>query len=402
MKTVFPYHPYNIETSGIWNYERNAYISSRSKENWEKIEELYDLLQGFILEAGAKPFLKNSEVSPDDHYVIDFRNHFDEKTALDFFVCKGDFYDMQEPCLIKYSETRRTDFEKLFMLKLRQFKDKLHEVKSFLQFQLQQNFKNKLDVFADFLQIGFLQHPALVDERIVALTGDWANNRKEELSKSEKKRNKKTGRKNVPDDVTTIISLPIQDEKDVLAKNDPDADTMFLPKHEDVSTADSGIKNAENVDDYGLANTTVQEDTEGGIPKDYVVINGKFSVEETQAYFSFLYKEKDESGKPFLLEAEVQEIFKYGLAIPSKPAKKRYRLHYTLKFPKSIVEFCIYKFYTEHTKSHDKKAVLKFFASYIKDFEKALKSENDMQTWSDNVTGKRPRRMKFVPTDYLP
>ena len=141
--------------------------------------------------------------------IIDFGNHFAEKTVLDFFVCRGNFYDMQEPCLIKYKETSRMDFEKLFMLKLRQFKDKLHEVKSFLKYQLKQNFKNKLDEFTDFLEMGFLQHPALVDDRIVALTGDWVNKQKEQMAKSQKKRNKKSSPKKVHDDVATILAIPL-------------------------------------------------------------------------------------------------------------------------------------------------------------------------------------------------
>jgi hypothetical protein len=402
MKTDFKYHPYNIDTSDIWEYERNAYIRSSNKENWQEFEELYDLLQGYILETGVNPFLRKEELTSDNHYLKDFKNHYAEKNLLDFFVCKGDFYDMQEHCLIKYKETSPSDFEKLFMLKLRQFRDKLREVKGFLQYQLKQNFKNKLDEFTDFLRMSFLQHPGLVDKIIVGLIGEWINEQKEEITKSQRRRSKNPRKKYQYEEVINIEALPVHEENESCEKNDGQTGTKFSVDNEDSGQSMTKIENSELSEDYELAATNVQKNNEGGIPKGYILVEGKFSMEETRAYFSFLYKEKDESGKPFLPEADVKDLFKYGLAIPPKPPKKRYRLHSSLKFPKGIVEFCIYKFYTNHTNSHLKKDVLKFFASYIKDFEKALQSDDDMQTWSDNVTGKRPARIKFDFNNYLP
>ena len=409
MKTDLPYNAYNIYTSKIWEYERNSYIRSGSQENWNEIEELYDLLQEYILAAGVEPFLKYADITSDNHYLIDFRNHFAEKTALDFFICKGDLYDMQEPCLIKYKGTGRTDFEKLFMLKLRQFKDKLHEVKSFLQYQLKQNFKNKLDEFADFLHLSFLQHPALLDERIVSLTMAWLNEQKEQTAKSSKKRSKKTGQKNpyvdatvIYEDAVVVEALPAHEEHEVLLKEDSPEEANHSLVKEEHSASESRTGNFDSNKDDEQPATTAYEKSEDDIPEGYVLVAGDFSKEEVQAYFSFLYKETDESGKSFLAEAEVWEIFKYGLAIPPNPPKKRYRLHHSLKFPKSIVEYCIYRFFYKHTTSHHKKSVLKFFASYLQDFEKSLKSEKAMQTWSDNVVGKKPSRMKFALTDYLP
>ena len=409
MKTDLPYNSYNIYTSQIWEYERNAYMRSGSQENWNEIEELYDLLQEYILAAGAEPFLKNTDITDDNHYLIDFRNHFAEKTALDFFICKGDLYDMQEPCLIKYKGTVRTDFEKLLMLKLRQYKDKLHEVKSFLQYQLKQNFKNKLDELADFLHLSFLQHPALLDERIVSLTIAWLNAQKEQTANAPKRRSKKAGQKNTYVDATVIYedtvvveALPAHEENEVLIKEDSAEDANLSPVNEEERASESVIGDLDGKKDDKLPGIKADEKTEDAIPEGYTQVAGDFSKEETQVYFSFLYKETDESGKPFLAEAEVREIFKYGLAIPSNPPKKRYGLHYSLKFPKSIVEYCIYRFFYKHTTSHHKKSVLKFFASYLQDFEKSLKSEKAMQTWSDNVVGTKPSRMKFALADYLP
>ena len=121
-----------------------------------------------------------------------------------------------------------------------------------------------------------------------------------------------------------------------------------------------------------------------------------------QQFFSFLYKEKSQDGKSFLTENEVKEIFKYGLAIPPSPLTKKCKLNCSLTFPKNIVEFYIYKFYSKHTTSKRKQDVLQFFAYHIVDFEKALVSEKAMQTWSGNVVGKRSPKIKFAIADYLP
>jgi hypothetical protein len=138
------------------------------------------------------------------------------------------------------------------------------------------------------------------------------------------------------------------------------------------------------------------------IPEGHQLVPGKFTKEETKEFFRFLYKEMSGDGKSFLLESEVSEMFKYGLAIPPAPPAKKYKLNCSLKFPKSIVEFGIYKFFYHHTTSEHKKDILKFFANYLIDFEKVLKSEVDMRTWSSNVVGKRPGRMKFAIGEYLP
>ena len=55
------------------------------------------------------------------------------------------------------------------------------------------------------------------------------------------------------------------------------------------------------------------------IPEGYQLIPGNFSREETKEFFRFLYKEVSGEGKSFLLESEVTEMFKYGLAIPPAP-----------------------------------------------------------------------------------
>ena len=169
------------------------------------------------------------------------------------------------------------------------------------------------------------------------------------------------------------------------------------PEKQEVETPTAG-KDENNLSEA----LPVELETEETIQIGYKIVEGKFKKEEVQQYFSFLYKEKSKEGKTFLLENEVTEIFKHGLAIPPEPLAKKYKLNCSLKFPKNIVEYGIYTFYKEHTANHHKQDILKFFANYIEDFANALKSDNTMQTWSDNVVGKMPVKMKFEISEYLP
>jgi hypothetical protein len=137
-------------------------------------------------------------------------------------------------------------------------------------------------------------------------------------------------------------------------------------------------------------------------PEGYIPIPGKFSNAQILQYFSFLFLEKDKEGNTFLKKVEVQEMFKYGLAIPPIPLEYKYHLSCSPQFPKGIVEFCIYTFFSKHTTSHNKRLILQFFACYIADFEKALDNAKAMETWSDNVGKRRPKRMKFALVTYLP
>ena len=100
---------------------------------------------------------------------------------------------------------------------------------------------------------------------------------------------------------------------------------------------------------------------------------------------------------------DVKEIFKYGIAIPPKPLRKKYKLNISKVFPKKYIENTIYIFFTNNSKSRtDKLNYLRFFASYIEDFAGALKNEKALQNWNKNLSGEPSLKKSFDIDKYLP
>jgi hypothetical protein len=358
------YPNFSIDASDIWLYERNNYLAKRKADrNRNAIDDLYEFLQQFYLDAQHEPFIETSDKTA--YAEIQREQCYNMGSAgapPELFMCKGKVYKMSNPCEVNLNDYNQIEFQRLFILKLRQYFDGLIHLKDFLKYQLDHNFKNKSPEFQEFLRVSLIQYEGVIDGKIINVINDFfmwirtadlkapGNLNEETIITQEKK-------------VSKHDALQIQDKVELQA----------------IGTA---------------ANES--------IPDGYQPVSGNFTREETKEFFRFLYKEVSEEGKSFLLESEVTEMFKYGLAIPPAPPAQKYELNCSLKFPKSIVEFGIYKFFYYHTTSEHKKDILKFFANYLVDFEKVLKSEVDMRTWSSNVVGKRPSRMKFAIGEYLP
>ena len=319
---------------------------------------------------------------------------------MDYFVSKGDFYDLNNPCPVSFKETNASNFERLFILKLRQYSNDLREVEKYLNYQCKQNFRNKLDAFQKFVGLANLQYQGMVDEKIIKVMQDWflteQGNREEKQARKSKKK--------ITETVDSIsVDIPVSQENITLEIKEVISDeSISAPSYDDKLVSVSEESKTE-LDTVNITSSDVEhKSNEVVVPNEYTVIKGNFSEEEILTFFSFLYIEKDAEGKTFLTENEVKEIFKYGLAIPPSPLTKKYKLQCSLKFPKSIIEFAIYSFYSKHTSNRHKQDILKFFASYIQDFEKALENEISLQQWSNNVKSARPSRMKFAIADYLP
>jgi hypothetical protein len=140
------------------------------------------------------------------------------------------------------------------------------------------------------------------------------------------------------------------------------------------------------------------------IPKGYSSVPGKLPRAAVLKFFSFLYKEKSNNGKPFLSENDFFEVFKYGIAIPKLSRfLPFYKLNCSKRFPKSIIQFCIYKFFRIYTDGAEtKRKVLEFFAIYFEDFNETLSSPEKFANFNKNVTGELPKRMAFDLQPYYP
>jgi hypothetical protein len=258
---------------------------------------------------------------------------------------------------VRLNQDNQLLFQKLFNLKLRQYKNGLIYLKTFLEYQIKTNFENKVVKFREFMDDCLLQYRD-IDDGIVQAVNNWVKSRENSENRS-----------------TEVIDGR-QTDKQPLSESS-------VQKPGKINARESGKEEI--------------------VSKGYKPIDGNFSEEQIVNYFSFLYKEESEGGKPYLQESEVAEMFKHGLAIPPTPPLKRYKLNFSPRFPKKIVEFCIYKFLSKHTAIKHKKTVLSFFANYIEDFNGALIDDTAMQNWADNVTGKkRSPRMKFSLAKYLP
>lgn len=108
--------------------------------------------------------------------------------------------------------------------------------------------------------------------------------------------------------------------------------------------------------------------------------------DQTRAFFSFLYKERTNADKPFLEKKEFDLLFKFGLKVPPMPLPKKFKLHTTPQYRKSIVESCTYLFYQQYSGSgKNKMPFLRFLAYQLEDFSH-IKEEKDFKNWGKNFT----------------
>ena len=329
---------HDIDISKIWSYERGQYLKQALAENWEDNKEMYNYLQLFYIKKKAIPFLKAKDIQPDNKYV-QMLNQLDEnKLPLDFFRYLGNYYDMQEPCITRLVDVNIAVFEKIFAFYLRQYKDDLREVESFLDFHLVVNFQGDIQRYEKFLSDALLQFSSIIDKRIIKIKSKWCIDR---LKRE-----------------TNIIT--------------------------DQATINCKALTKGNTDD------NIHE------------IAGKMSHVEIKQYFSFLYLEKDKAGRSFMHKEDVEKMLENGITYESLALNMKFDLHYSDSFPKSIVEYCIHTFINYHLDSNRKQDVLRFFANNIEQFSKALDTPKAFKHWCNNVNGSKPKRMRFSINKYLP
>lgn len=108
--------------------------------------------------------------------------------------------------------------------------------------------------------------------------------------------------------------------------------------------------------------------------------------ERTCTFFSFLYQERTNAGKPFLEKKEFDLLFRFGLKVPPMPLPKKFKLHTTPQYRKSIIECCTYLFYERYSANlKNKMAFLQFLAYQLEDFSH-IKEDKDFKNWGKNFT----------------
>jgi hypothetical protein len=65
-------------------------------------------------------------------------------------VKKGDFYDMNTEFIFNLNNNNKSEFAKLFVLKLNQYKDSIFYLNDFLEFQVNKNFNGSILEFQKF------------------------------------------------------------------------------------------------------------------------------------------------------------------------------------------------------------------------------------------------------------
>jgi hypothetical protein len=171
---------------------------------------------------------------------------------------------------------------------------------------------------------------------------------------------------------------------------------------EDGSKAKKYPSNAVLIEDLPTSPEETEDSTK--MPKDYYYLEGKWTDAEVQLFFTFLYKEKDKNGETYLSKEATETIFKYGIAIPPEGTiVTRYKLNDGGPRSKKIVAYAIYLFFKNYSRNiTEKRAILRFFGSYIEDYSAALVDEDTMVKLSGNITGDKPAKNFFNLRKYVP
>ena len=398
-----------IDAADIWRYESNLFLERKGGLSLENLSELYDELQGVFLASKIKPFVTLHQYLKkeiDGHY---YERHIQEQInwkkkgiPLEFFVAKENLYSMNEPCIVDLNNHNREVFEKLFALKLRQYGTKLSQIPGFLTFQLSGNFQDNVAKYKEFIKFLLLQHEELIEKKVSSVvkaaieeietkliqepiieTG-LLSQEATELTTSVPETNS-TPSEPIPEPIDSVTIEEIE------TKPNQEPEIIPIPIVPITELNENATNGGGVLDDENFTRDECK------------IIEGNYNVSEILQYFSFLYLELSVGGEPFLKKNDVAEIFRYGIAIPPRPLKKKFKLNISKRHPKRYVEDAIHFFILKDSYSKmDKLNYLRFFASYIEDFSTALESDEKLISWSKNITGNKSKKKSFDHKKYLP
>ena len=122
------YHYFEINVSEIWESEIKNYANQ--KNSFEYYRSIYIFCRElFLANNSIKPFITLKEIDTgetDLKYLNIYRDKLskweNEKELIDFYVKNGDFYDMNTEFIFNLNNNNKSEFAKLFVLKLNQYK----------------------------------------------------------------------------------------------------------------------------------------------------------------------------------------------------------------------------------------------------------------------------------------
>jgi hypothetical protein len=108
------------------------------------------------------------------------------------------------------------------------------------------------------------------------------------------------------------------------------------------------------------------------LPKDYKKLAPRFSDEELWKFISFLFKQNNKSGEPFLSKEDTRELFKYGLVIPPERLEQPFKLNLGVdkSNDKTTIYSIFYEFYRISQETGTKKdAIAAFLFRHFDNFD---------------------------------
>lgn len=318
-------------------------------------KDFYEVLKRVVIDAEVKPFLTPPKSESEQNYYEKYRRQSQEefyKLIPDFFEYEGDFYDLDRLQYAYKDFTRAEDFEKLFMIKLLELKSINYPIGEFLSFQQVDNFYGQKDSIDGFLyQLTAKDSNCRLLQELYQFLKDWIGSQSfEHLEQSS----------------------------------------------EDSKVADESESIIEQVDS--------QEEWE----KETESLKGKrikcnWSMEQILQYFSYLYKEKSEDGKPYVTKEQVDKMFENGFKIPEYPIDPLIKPNFSKRYPFKNITFGINQFYSRsRIKYTDKRAYFQFFSMYIDGYARFMTSPKVYENFSRNTTKALPSRTIIKWEQYLP
>lgn len=341
------YEHFDIDLADIWVYEFNR-SKVGSETPFSYFYENYLLLQSLFVKLGLKPYLSPESIKTgkhkQDYYEREHIRLVEGRGTHVFRIferCES-LYDMTTPCPVKWNKISKLNYQKLFALKLSQYKEGLLELSGFLEYHFRKTFGKDIATYSEFITLTLDKWSFVIGHKVV-----------EQANK-------------------IMSSIELLPPKKIYTKK--------------IETQD------------------VNSSLEIRVPKGYEEIPGRLTKSEIEKCFSFLYLEKSKDGLPFLSKEKVSYIFRYGIAIPESGKKvKRFKLNCSNAFPKSIINTAIYKFFRAYSESNNVKLdIVRFFANYIDDFHDCLYSQKKMRILAGNIHGVPPKTIKFDLDRYIP
>jgi hypothetical protein len=325
-------------------------IFSQSVDENQSLESFKNLHRELIPHYKIEPFLRLEKVKENsfhaEYYYQLYKkaNQEDTTNLYEYFCYEKNIYHMHTSCIIDKSSSSAKAFAWLFSLMISQYYEHIEYLPKFLNFQLIKNFKGRVAEFHDFLKKISIDHKDQIPPIVYTeLTQQLATMQ------------------------YLTVSYLGNIEQNINQKQEQECDdNMFV------------------------------------FSEEFDMITGNLSKRQILLFFSCLWKEKSVDGKPFLSKEIVEEIFKYGIAIPPHRQKVlRHKLNVSKKFPLAIIHYVIHQFYILHAHGKYSKAqVLRFFCHYFEDFEWALESPETYSNFLSNISGTLPKKMNFNLDDY--